>query len=178
MRVVSDAGMAQQVSQPGNILAGPVKGRGEQVAEVMGNTLDGSTPACLHSRFISAQTCRRERLFAASREKNLAGGGFLLLGVFQQLPAEFLGGGWCGFFLSGKSPAPLGGLHGDIADLAHPDARGADGLHQQSQPVTAQAPGCLQQTVILRAGQLPALLPEQAALDFRNFTRQSSQPRK
>ena len=46
-------------------------------------------------------------------------------------------------------PAPLGGLHSDIPHLTDPDAGGADGFHQQSQPLLAPLSGGFQQAVIL-----------------------------
>lgn len=51
-----EAGMAQHIRQLHDVTAGPVKGRGEQMAKVVGKTSLAATPAVLHSPFISAQT--------------------------------------------------------------------------------------------------------------------------
>ena len=60
-----DAGVAQHVSQLCHIPAHPVETPGKQVAQVVGKDLAGATPAVLHSRFISAQICRRPSFFSA-----------------------------------------------------------------------------------------------------------------
>lgn len=51
-----EAGMAQHIRQLHDVTAGPVKGRGEQMAKVVGKRpCWPATPAVLHSPFISAQ---------------------------------------------------------------------------------------------------------------------------
>ena len=56
-----DAGVSQNVRQPGQILFQRVIAPGEQVAQVVGNTLPGSTPALSHRRFMSRQMLERSR---------------------------------------------------------------------------------------------------------------------
>ena len=63
-------------------------------------------------------------------------------------------------------PPRLGGLHGDILYLAHPDSGGADGLQQQCQPLPAQLMGAIQQPLVLLPSELLPVVPEQLPLDF------------
>ena len=61
-------------------------------------------------------------------------------------------------------PALLRSLHGDIAQLADPYPRGAEGLHQQLQPLEAPLMRCAEQALVIRARQLPPRLPEHPPL--------------
>ena len=75
--------MAQHIRQLHDVTAGPVKGRGEQMAKVVGKDLAGRDP-----RRLAQPLHLRPDLTAAegrpvSGEKDLAGSGFLLFGVFQ-----------------------------------------------------------------------------------------------
>lgn len=86
-----EAGMAQHIRQLHDVTAGPVKGRGEQMAKVVGKDLAGRDP-----RRLAQPLHLRPDLTAAegrpvSGEKDLAGSGFLLFGVFQQLAAQLAG---------------------------------------------------------------------------------------
>ena len=128
-----EAGMAQHIRQLHDVTAGPVKGRGEQMAKVVGKDLAGRDP-----RRLAQPLHLRPDLTAAegrpvSGEKDLAGSGFLLFGVFQQLAAQLAGDedGADLAFQGDLRPARSGRLHGNILHLADPDAGGADGLHQQ-----------------------------------------------
>ena len=56
--------------------------------------------------------------------------------------------------------APLDGLHGEIPHLTDADACGADGLHQQGQPLPPQGVGGSDQAVVLGTGQLPTVIPK------------------
>ena len=56
-----------------------------------GNTLEGATPASRHSGLHFRPDLPPGQAFSASGEKDLTGGGLLLLGVFQQLPAQLVG---------------------------------------------------------------------------------------
>ena len=60
-------------------------------------------------------------------------------------------------------------LHVDIRHLADADACGADGLHEQLQPLPAQRPGGCQKPLVLFPGEFLAFLPEQPPLDAQGF---------
>ena len=79
--------------------------------------------------------------FSASGEKDLAGGNFLFSGVFQQLFTQLpRQQNRANFTLQRDSGAASpDSLHRDVPHLAHPDARGADGLHDEGDPLPAQA---------------------------------------
>ena len=79
--------------------------------------------------------------FSASGEKDLAGGDFLLSGVFQQ-PFTQLSRqqNRANFALQRNGgSARSDGLHRDVPHLAHPDARGTDSFHDEGDPLPAQA---------------------------------------
>ena len=83
-----EAGMAQHIRQLHDVTAGPVKGRGEQMAKVVGKDLAGRDP-----RRLAQPLHLRPDLTAAegrpvSGEKDLAGGDFLFPGVLQQPTAQ------------------------------------------------------------------------------------------
>ena len=92
-------------------------------------------------------------------------------GVFQQFAAKLARQqDGANFSLEGDlGPTPLGGLHGDIPHLGHPDTGSADGLHQQGQPLLPTRSCRGQQPLVLLAGQFTACVAEQAALDFQKF---------
>ena len=56
------------------------------------------------------------------------------------------------------------GLNGDKAQLGHAGTSGADGLHDQGQPLIAHLLSCADQPGILRASQLPAFIAEEGLL--------------
>ena len=111
-----DGAVAQHVGQPGHVPAHPVKGAGEQVAQVVGEHLAGLHPRPaaqeLHLRpdLLSGQTA------PASGEKDLAGGDLFLSGVLQkpaaQLPREQDGAHLP--LQADLRPPPAGGLHRQI----------------------------------------------------------------
>ena len=83
----------------------------------------------------------------------------MLFGVFQQLAAQ-LARDENGTDLALERylcSAPLGGLHGDIPHLGHPDAGGADGLQHQRQAGAARLPGGTDQIGVLLGGDLAFL---------------------
>ena len=124
-----EAGMAQHIRQLHDVTAGPVKGRGEQMAKVVGKDLAGRDP-----RRLAQPLHLRPDLTAAegrpvSGEKDLAGGGLLLFGVLQQLATQLIRekDGADLAFQGDLRPPRFGGFHRDIPHLGHPDASGADG---------------------------------------------------
>ena len=58
-------------------------------------------------------------------------------------------------------------LHRDVPHLAHSDARGADGLHDEGDPLPAQAERGGDQLFVVCSVQLSPGLPEQTALDLQ-----------
>lgn len=166
-----EAGMAQHIRQLHDVTAGPVKGRGEQMAKVVGKDLAGRDP-----RRLAQPLHLRPDLTAAegrpvSGEKDLAGSGFLLFGVFQQLAAQLAGDedGADLAFQGDLRPARSGRLHGNILHLADPDAGGADGLHQQSQPRFVLRLCRSGEGVVVGPGQVPAVIPEHPPLDLEKL---------
>ena len=162
-----DGAVTQHVSQLDHIPAHLIKGPGKQVPQVMGEHLAGGHPGRLAEPFHLRPDLPSGQTFSASGEKDLAGGGFLLPGVLFQLPAQLAreqDGTQLSFQGDLGSPR-LGGLHGDILYLAHPDAGGADSLQEESQPLPAQGVGGGEQALILLPGELPAVIPEEPALD-------------
>ena len=166
-----DAAVAQHVRQLYNILAGPVEGRGEQVPQIVGEHLGGLHPRrpaqALHLR----PDLGPGQTFSASGEKNLPGGDFLLLGVLQQLAAEFAGNeDGADLALQGDlRPPRFCRLHRDVPHLADPDAGAADGLHHQGQPVSALRLGGADQPRICTPVQLPPPVPEGPPLELQKF---------
>ena len=162
-----DAAVAQDVRQLGHVPADPVERPGEQVPQVVGKDLGGLHPGPGAQRLHLRPDLPAGKAAAASGEKDLAGGGLLLPGVLQQLPAQLAGqqDGADLALQADHGPACQGGFHREIADLADPDAGGADGLQQQGQPLPAQGAGGAQQAVVLLPGQVPAVIPEQPPLD-------------
>ena len=77
--------------------------------------------------------------FSASGEKDLAGGNFLFSGVFQQLFTQLpRQQNRADFSLQRDSGAANpDSLHRDVPYFTHPDARGADGLHDEGDPLPA-----------------------------------------
>ena len=111
------------------------------------------------------------QFFSAFGAKDRTRGGLLLLGIFEQLAAEFpRQQDHADFAFEGDFGLALPhGFHCDIADFADPDAGGPDGLHQQAQPLPAQTASRVQQALIIGFCQLPAGIPEQPPLDFQEF---------
>ena len=64
------------------------------------------------------------------------------------------------------SARPAGRPQGDIPSFADPYACGADGLHEQGQPIPTQVPCCCNEFVIIVSGPVPGRVPEQPALDL------------
>lgn len=130
----------------------------------------------LHTRIFAYPLHFCPNLLAAhtitvSCEKNLAGSGFLLFGVFQQLAAQLVGDqdGADLTFQGDLCPPCFRRLHGEVAHLADPDSGGTDGLHQQGQPLFALCPRRGGEGIAVSSGQLSGLVPEQPPLDLEKF---------
>ena len=83
-----DAAVAQQVGELDDVPAGPIKHRGEQVPQIVREHLSGLHTGVLAETFHLRPDLPAAQFFSAFGAKDLAGGGLLFLGVFQQLPAE------------------------------------------------------------------------------------------
>lgn len=161
----------QHVGQLCNILARPVKRRGKQVPQIVGEHLGWlhasrrTQPLHLRPDLAAGQP------FSAFGEKDLAGSDFLFLGVFQQPAAQLVRqeNGADLAFEGDLRTSGSGSFYSQIFYLADPDAGGADGLHQQRQPALALCLGSVDQPLIFRAGQFPGRVPKQPALDFQKF---------
>ena len=91
----------------------------------------------------------------------------MLFGVFQQLAAQLTRQkDGANLALEGdfRLPGP-GRLHGEVFDLADPDAGGADGLDQQGQPRFPPGPCRGGEGVVVGPGQVPAFVPEHPPLE-------------
>ena len=140
--------MAQDVRQLGHVPGDPVEGAGEEVAQIVGKDLPGGHPGRGAQRLHLRPDLPAGERTAVSGEKDLAGSGFLLPGVLQQLLAQLPGDEDGADFTLQRhlGPAQGDGLHGDIPDLGDPDAGGADGLQQQGQPPPVHGGGGGHQT--------------------------------
>ena len=164
-------GVPQHVGQLDHVPAHFIEGPGEQVPQVVGKDLAGGHPGMAAQVFHLRPDLAAGQALSASGEKNLTGGGFLRPGVLFQLPAQLArqqNGAQLALQGDIRLPGP-GGLYGDIPHFAHPDARGADGLQQQSQPFPAQGVGGVQQPLVLLPGQLPPVVPEQLPLELQGL---------
>ena len=162
-----DTAVAKNVGQAGHIPANLVEGPGEQVAEIVRENLPR-----LHAGLFADGLHLRPNLLArqrttASGEKHLTGGDFLFSGVFEELPAELAGDeDGADFALQGDFRlARLCRCHGDIPHFTDPDARGADGLHEQGQALFSRFLCRSNQPFILLFCEFLVGLPEQAALE-------------
>ena len=166
-----DGAVSQHIGQFYDVPADPVKGCGKKMAQIMGEHLGRGYPGTFTQPLHLRPNLAAGEWLSVSGEKNLTRNGFLLLRVFQQLAAELVGEQDDPHLALGRDlrPAPSSGLHGDVPHLAHPDAGGADGFHEQGQTVPAQVPGRVQQTDVFRAGQIPALVPEQPPLNLQKL---------
>lgn len=86
-----DAGVAQHIRQLGNILVGPVIRRANRCLQVVRKDLLGATPAALHSRFISAQICRLDKLFPLRVTKSSPEAIFSFRAYFNSFRHSLLG---------------------------------------------------------------------------------------
>ena len=83
-----DAGMAQYIGQPCDVLAGFVENPGEQVAQIMGIDLPGVYSRRPAQGFHLRPNLASAHALSASGDEDFTGGGFIFPGVFQQLAAE------------------------------------------------------------------------------------------
>ena len=163
-----DAAVSQHIRQTSHVLAGPVKGHREQMAQVMGKDLRGRHPRRLAQALHLRPDLPPRQTPAPSREKNLAGGDVLFLGILQQLPPEFPGdenGADFPFQADVRPPLP-GRLHREILHLTHPDARSADALHEQCQPGFALGRCRLDQPLVFSLAQLTVCVSKDLSLNF------------
>ncbi len=80
--------MAQKISQFYNILIGLIKNGGKQVAQVVGKYLGWLHPGSFAQPFHFRPDSAAVQAFPVIGEKNFAGDGFLLSGIFEQFPAQ------------------------------------------------------------------------------------------
>ena len=164
-----DAGVAQDVRQPGEILLQGIKRPGEEVPEVVGEDLARRHAGALAEGLHIPPDVRPVQRPPVPREKHRSGGDFLFLQVgFQQAaqlvrqehrPALAL--------VADLRPAGLDGLGGDKAQLRHPNPGGTDGLDHQGQSRIFLPLGGLHQPDVLGPGQLLVLAQKQRLLDFQ-----------
>ena len=83
-----DIAVSQHIGQAGNVLAGLVKGRGEQVPEVMREHLARRYPRRLTQPFQFIPDLPPCNTFSAFGAKDRAGSDFLFFRVFAQLAAQ------------------------------------------------------------------------------------------
>ena len=126
-----DGAVTQDVRKLCDVAGDAVEHPGEQMTQIVGVDLSRVYP-----RFFAHGLHLRPDLpagqgLAFGREEQRPGGDLLLSGVFEKLPAQLAGE-------HDDPDLPLEGdlrpalprrLHGDILNLADPDAGGADGLH-------------------------------------------------
>ena len=161
-----NAAVAQHVGQLGHVPGGGVEAPGEEMPQVVGEDLGALHPRLAAEPFhLRPDVLPVQRPSAAGAEDHPGGNGPLPGVLFQ--PLAELPGQEDGPHLSLQGdlrPPPEGGLHGDVGQLGHPDAGGADGLQQQGQALLAQGQGGLHQTEVFPPGQLPPLVPEEFPL--------------
>lgn len=166
-----DAGMTQHIRKAHDVPAGAVKCRGEQVPQIMREHLGRFHPRRLAQplKFVPYLPTRDRP--SAFGEKDLTGGGFLLFGVLHQLVAQ-LGGQQdrADLALEGDGgPSCPRRLHGDIPQLGHADAGGAQGLHDEGEAFLPAFPRGGEQAVVLLLRQLLGAVPEDLPLDLQKF---------
>lgn len=161
-----DRGMSQNIRQLDNIPAGSVKRGGKQVPQIVRKDLRAFHARLLAQRFHLTPNLASGNGLSASGEENFSRGGVVLSGILQQLSAE-LGREQdradLPFQVNLRSFVPRG-LHGDILYLRNADPGGADGFHQQSQPVLPLFRRRSEESPVLSLRQFPGLLPESPAL--------------
>ena len=125
-----DAGMAQNVRQPGQILFQRVICPSKQVAQVLREYLPRIHLGALAQSFHVSPDIRTVNGLACPCHKHRSGGDFLLLEVFLQEPPELLWQKDRAMFslIAYLSPANLDRLGGDKPQFRNPNACGADGL--------------------------------------------------
>lgn len=84
--------MPQYIGQLHNIPCGPVEGGGKQVPQIMREYFGGRDPGQDAQPFHVPPDLAAGQALSVFGEKNFAGDGFLLFGIFEQLPAQFSGG--------------------------------------------------------------------------------------
>ena len=127
------AGMPQNVRQFHNILVNSVVNRGKQVPQIVGEYFGRVYTRRLANTLHLRPDLTAVHGLSASGEKDLAGGDFLLSGVFQQLFTQLSRQqNRANFTLQRDSGAASpDSLHRDVPHFTHSDARGADGLHDE-----------------------------------------------
>ena len=83
-----DAAVAQQVRQLDDVPAGPVEHHSKQVPQIVGEHLARVHPGVPAQPLHLRPDLPAAQLFSAFGAKDCTGGGFLFLGVLEQLPAE------------------------------------------------------------------------------------------
>lgn len=116
----------------------------------------------------------------AACEKNLTSSDFLFSGVLHQLSAQ-LGREQdrADLALEGDGgPSRQCRLHGDIPQLGHADAGGAERLHDEGEAFLPALPRGGEEAVVLLLRQLAGAVPEDLALDAQKFEldRQTGKP--
>ena len=161
-----DAAVAQHVGQHGDVVAGAVKGAGKQMPQVVRVHLAGGHAGQAAKGFHLGPDLPAANAAAAFGAEDLAGGNALAAGKLFQLAAQppRQQNGPHLAFQADLGAAAAHRLAGDVPQLRHTDAGGADGLQQQGKALAAGPAGGVQQTVVVGAGQLAAGVAEGAAL--------------
>ena len=164
-------GVSQNIRQPGQILLLGIKCPCKEMPKVMGKYFVRFHPRAFAQDFHIPPDVGAVQRFARPGGEHRPGGLFLPLQVFFQQAAQLVRekDGPPLALVGDLRPVRLHGLGGDKAQLGHPYAGGADGLHNQGQPLIVPPLGGGYQTGVLGPCQLSVFIAEQGLLDFQQL---------
>lgn len=151
-----DATVAQQIGQLSKISADLVENRSKQVAQVVREYLSRIYTCILAQSLHLSPDPSATEFFSAFCAKNRTGVSFLFFRVLEQLAAEFFWkqDGADLTFEHNFRFAALCYFHSNIRHFTDPNAGGANGFHQKSQPFPSQFVGCVQKASVAVLRQL------------------------
>lgn len=170
-----DAGVTQDVRQPGQVALYGVIRSGEQMAEIVGEHLGRLHSSAFAQAFHvppdvgAVKGPPRPRHEHRPADVLRPGGDFLCPEIVPEQAAQ-LGGQEHDAplsFVDDFRPASGHGPNRDEPQLGHPDAGGADGLDDEGEALVFLSLCGANQSGIFGAGQLPALVAKQGLLDLQ-----------